>query len=512
MKKLFYIIGVAFLLGACESILDLEPKNAVTFDHYFRNERDLEALTAQMHSDLRTAFATVTYQENIGMKIDYVKNGDLEKLRSYNANLITSRYSQQKWRFYYNVLNLADLFLDNYKRAEGVTPSRANFYCGQCYFARALCYLRLAQTWGDAVITKGSMYTDKYAKSPATEVIDTAIAAAEKAYRLLPKYSEMRNSANKSLVSKQYGCKGSAAGVLVQLYAWKGTVLGDRKALKTAVQWADKLLEERFRDEVGHYEMAKTPEDVCVNELKRRGNETVFELEISYTDNTVYATFLPATNLIGWPVIRNKNAADITDNAYGIYTGSVNQMYERTDLRREAYFYKPDDADRNIADLAYLYKWRYVLYRESSVGQASFVNYDANRVMIRLADIYLLRAECKAKSGDLAGAKEDLNVIRRRAQATEYPEAHNDVDTRDGLVWAIFRERERELLYEGHRYYDVVRNYYYNPEFLKELSADFPKLTENDVKNGAFYLPVPETAFSYNDLMLQNVYWLSKMK
>lgn len=316
MKKLICILSLALLLGACESILDLEPKNSVTFDHYFRNERDLEAVTAEMHSLLRTALCPVNYQTHIGMKLDFIRGGsEYLKLRRLEPSIIAARTKQEKWKPYYNVLHIADLFLDNYRRAEGVAPSRVNFYSGQCYFARAVCYWKLAQIWGDAVITRGSMYVDKYAKSPAAEVVDTAIASAERAYRLLPEYGNMKNANKKQLLSKQYGCKGSAAGVLVHLYAWKGTVFGDKEALKKAVAWADTLTDPA---KMSDYDLAENPEEVCTRELQRRGNGSVFELEISYTDNSTYSTFLPGAFLVGWPVLRNTEATDIINNTYGL--------------------------------------------------------------------------------------------------------------------------------------------------------------------------------------------------
>ena len=74
----------------------------------------------------------------------------------------------------------------------------------------------------------------------------------------------------------------------------------------------------------------------------------------------------------------------------------------------------------------------------------------------------------------------------------------------------VFREREKELLLEGQRYYDVVRNG--NDYVRRELSEGFAALTDTDIANGALYLPVPRTAFTDNDLMIQNTYWLSKMK
>lgn len=509
MKKLFYIFVLMILAVACDSALDLQPKNSVTFDHYFRNEKDLEALVVQMEGDLRNVLGKVSYQEHMGMKIDRVHGSSTSftKLRNLDPSVIVNKTSQQQWKSFYNVLSLTDLFLDNYKKAEGVSQARYDFWLGQTYFIRAVCYLNLVRTWGDCVITKGSRYTGKYAKSPATEVLDTAIVSAERAYRLLPKYSDLRGTSNRKMLSKQYGCKGSAAGILTHLYAWKGGVFRDEEATRRAISWADTLLDPAYEAKVGKYIMAADPEEVCQKVMQRGSDESIFEAEINYTDNSSYGIFLPGYYLIGWPVKKNTNAADIIDVTYGIYTSTVNQMYERSDKRRTAYFYNPDETGLNVAGLAYLYKWRYTLYRESAT-EIYLVGMDANRVLIRLADIRLLRAECRARLNDLAGAKADLNIIRNRAGATEYPDATGDEGGRNGMLRAVFKEREKELLYEGHRYYDVVRNGYYRTE----LSEAFAALSDADVQNGALYLPVPETAFSYNDLMIQNTYWLSKMK
>ena len=71
-------------------------------------------------------------------------------------------------------------------------------------------------------------------------------------------------------------------------------------------------------------------------------------------------------------------------------------------------------------------------------------------------------------------------------------------------VKEIYKEREKELIMEGQRYYDAVRNGY-----LKELSDEYGALTDTDIKNGALYLPVnSNTLLKKNPLMTQNTYWL----
>ena len=71
-----------------------------------------------------------------------------------------------------------------------------------------------------------------------------------------------------------------------------------------------------------------------------------------------------------------------------------------------------------------------------------------------------------------------------------------------------FREREREMFFDGERYYDIVRNGYYTlPGMISEV---FEQLTEQDVKDGALYVPIMDTEMQRNTLMRQNPYWLAR--
>lgn len=506
MKKLIYIIACGLVSLSCD--LNLEPKNAKTFEHFFQSESDLYSLVAQMHGDMRATMAKVTYHEHMGAEVDYVRPGaDYNKLRELDKNIITGRSSQQQWKSYYNVLTLADLFMDNYYKVTNISQSSLDFCVGQCQFIRAVNYFTLTRTWGSAVITKGSTYSDKYAKSEAQVVLDTAIYYAKEAYRLLPKYSDMRGINGRVLTSKQYGCKGSAAALLAHMYAWKGTLYKDIKSTELAVEWADKLLNSENIDEVGVYTMAADSKAVCEKTMQRMDPESIFEIEINYFESD-YAMFVLGSHMLSYPVKLNSAPEDVLNSTYGMTLSYVNGLYGQEDKRRAEYFYRIDDSSiGNSLGLAYLYKWRYAKNVEAGAGlPAAFKNLDCNKIVFRLADIYLLRAECNAKLGRDGLAITDLNVVRQRAGANIFPDVTKD-ETASGLKKLIFREREKELLLEGHRYYDVIRNGYVH----EELSEAFRSLSQSDIDRGALYLPTPQSAFTNNDKMKQNEYWQSKM-
>jgi hypothetical protein len=115
-------------------------------------------------------------------------------------------------------------------------------------------------------------------------------------------------------------------------------------------------------------------------------------------------------------------------------------------------------------------RWR--LWTEPSayhVGRRSTAKYNGERVdifdgygyyffhaplvFLRAGEVILNRAEALAKLGQDAPALADLNVIRDRAGLSPLSGL-----TGQALFDAIFLERRRELAFEGHAYYDYMRN------------------------------------------------------
>ena len=74
--------------------------------------------------------------------------------------------------------------------------------------------------------------------------------------------------------------------------------------------------------------------------------------------------------------------------------------------------------------------------------------------VIRLAELYLIRAEARAKKAtpDLAGAVSDLNIVRARAEVPAFTGA-----TQAEVIQAIEDENSLEFAFESHRWFDLVR-------------------------------------------------------
>jgi hypothetical protein len=132
------------------------------------------------------------------------------------------------------------------------------------------------------------------------------------------------------------------------------------------------------------------------------------------------------------------------------------------------------------------------VYKKSQEGQYTEVGswtsgYTANGYrMIRFADILLLQAECMIETGNLAGALENINLIRNRAanpagfvknadgtNAANYVIApYTTLGTPDNARAILRMERKLELGMEGHRYFDLQRWGIVVPELNRILAYE----------------------------------------
>lgn len=72
--------------------------------------------------------------------------------------------------------------------------------------------------------------------------------------------------------------------------------------------------------------------------------------------------------------------------------------------------------------------------------------------LIRIAELYLIRAEARAQQNKLVDAAADLNAVRTRADV-----GVTSATTQSALIQAIEDENAIEFAFEAHRWFDLVR-------------------------------------------------------
>lgn len=512
MRYFISCLALSLLATACN--LDYTSTNAINYSNAFNRESELNATTVSIHFYLNNCLESSSILTQVGLIADETTYSD--ELREWNPRTVIG--GNYDWKPLYNVIYEANLLLENIGRTQGLTDERRAYHVGQAQFALGFAYFTLSRAFGLAVIPESTSAIRQYPLSSMLQVIDKAIYHAEQAYSVLPTYDKLRNLSGATVSSKQFASKGNSAALLAHLYAWKGSMIelyglsgaSAQEAYRKSVDYASVLI----NGQAGNYSLLSSPEELCkrLSDPAADNPEEIFSLVYDKTrsNNSVSHNEVAALYCT-WPVDKTLSLGDITNAPFRLLASTVRSLYpDAGDARRTAFFYEADQTHEVAGkDYAIPYKFRNAIFVNdaSSSSGLSFVSIDANYVYWRLADIYLLRAECYAKLGETGSATSDLNRIRQRAGATAYP-ASGESDLKE----AIFHEREREFLLENDsRYYDILRNGYQTTK----LQGKFQQLTATDIAGGALNLPVPSAAFQdktgkiINGSILQRKYWVS---
>jgi len=125
--------------------------------------------------------------------------------------------------------------------------------------------------------------------------------------------------------------------------------------------------------------------------------------------------------------------------------------------------------------------YRFSKYQFSRTGTNCCFYSSVDLVLIRLGEIYLMRAEAKLRNGDNAGALADVNTLRtsRNARPAQTPQALTSID-----LDVLFRETGFELYWEGLR-----RNYQIR---FGKYEGNWTGKSDSDVHKRLF--PIPQRA------------------
>jgi hypothetical protein len=133
----------------------------------------------------------------------------------------------------------------------------------------------------------------------------------------------------------------------------------------------------------------------------------------------------------------------------------------------------------------FLYKWK------TNISQ--FGGGTDNNVLLRLADIILLKAEASNNLGQTAAAIPLVNQIRARVKLPAIT-----VSSQTDVALAILTERRMELAFEGHRWNDLLRfGAQYTITLIKSQVDPFGKPLNFPINQAKLLLPVP-----YNEIQL----------
>ena len=121
--------------------------------------------------------------------------------------------------------------------------------------------------------------------------------------------------------------------------------------------------------------------------------------------------------------------------------------------------------------------------------------------IIRLADVYLMRAEALAELNENPGlANQDINALRSRVGMANFDGASLSMDA---FRTALLKERAVELYMEGHRFFDLTRFGVYDEYCSNVLGATSSQYVQGAIgqrqpEDYTWPIPISETAANSN--------------
>ena len=434
--KLLFFACFVLLFVACEDQLNIEPAQSISGDFAVTSESNIENILIGVYDE---AGQGPSYGGQIHVISELIGNDGqvnwggtfLAPAEIINRSILPDNgFVGGLWNNAYEVINQANLVIENIAIVTSDAAKKDRLE-GEARFLRALNYFDLANHFsagGKGVPLRTSGILDysqdlSIARASSTDIYNLVISDLEAAISLL--------SGNNSFFADKYSAQGLLARV--QLY------LGN---YAEALAAANDVIEQS-----GH-SLASDYSGAFNNDAD--GTEDLFSFQVtSQTGTNSMITFFASEGNGG-------RGGDIS------VSDAYTSLFEAGDARGSFFYTSPDNGNRLTS---------------------KYTNQFGNVPVLRLAEMYLIRAEANFELGSAVGndPTQDVNVVRARAGASLLSNVQKA---------NILNERQLELAFEGHFIHDVKRT----QGMAGTFNYDDPKLV----------LPIPQAEMDTNPLMEQN--------
>lgn len=467
MKKYIYILLCLVGLTSCEKFLSEDPKSVLTPENGYQTPDDWQKTLNAAYGMLQKVFVgknTITLAE---FGTDEVEPYDLSwaayaELKNYTFSG-GHPFLADHYRVTYEGVKRSNAVID--MPAGAVDAALHATMVAQAKFLRAIYYFDLVRMYGGVPLwTKSSIEKDEIMKPRATvdqvyELIVQDLKDAEK--DLPPTWNEP-------------GDKGRATAYAAQAFLARSLLQWGKP--EEALVYCNKL--------DGKFHLYPALKDIFDPKNKNAEYENIFEVQFRHSgswgqEGSIQHSYWGPRD-VGGPV---------NFGGWGGF-GATQYLYDSfddSDKRKQAFFLtefngviQSPPANNKFFDPVY--------------GN-EIEDDDLNFILIRYADVLLMKAEALNSIGDMGQEKYDaLNAVRSRANLSPITMAQNL--SKDEFAEILLEERLHEFCFEHMRRWDLIRF-----GKLKEYLKDHVGINIQDYH---VLYPIPNDAVDANDAITEN--------
>lgn len=513
MKSIKIIFGICIIwcINACQT-LDLNPLDAGASGNWFSSETEIEMSLKGLY---RHDFWTTQFS-NIWDDDGQNRN----TLAEITAGTVNSNWATAKdyWDIAYRNIARANTILERMDQAVSdgiISTEQARQYAAEALFIRGSMYARLVFFFGDVVYTETTLDLDEayqLGRTPKSEIIPNIYRDYDEAAEVLPIEYHPNVSARAT--------KGAAYAMKARFALYMGD-------WEIAAEAAKKCID------LGVYEMHPDYHDLFLP-TTANSSEGIFTLPYSVELGQMLSTSMVqarttrnaggfASNYPSWellcaylctdglpidesPLFNPRNPFENRDPRLAATivefgTEHLGFIYDPHPDARQVLNTNTGTMQTNNDNRAVTIHASYNgLVRRKGVDMSwtasNGFRSDPDKIIIRLADVYLIYAEAKIELNEIDQSVRDaINTVRARAygvthtNTSAYPAV--TASTQTELRKAIRFERRMEFPYEGLRYMDLIRWRLAEKVFNQASYGllDPPELAARVINQGLWFFP-----------------------
>ena len=461
------VLALTLLAGqSCKKFLDVKPKDIVIDKDFFEDFYDADYALRGAYAGLQPLVESMFVTGE--MRADLVKPGlgadtSLMELAEHRVTP-TNKYTN--WNVYYDLINRANYLIKYIPRVpndpNNFTKANARQYVGEAYFLRAFAYFYLVRNFGRVplAVTPTDSIQNIVNLPPASEdvILDTLEANLTAALTMVGDVILIRQP-NLNLSESADGRRtravtGNVNTLLADIYLWRHKY----ELANAAIQKVYNLGKHSL------YGTAAAANFFDIFYATDHVSEPIFHINFNYNFRETHPMMMLTSDDPAWG---GKYMIAPADQIAGNWNNTLIQSGDTLrvvgDVRGFGAAWAGSKPYYNNFNSPNKVIWKYLGLGRILPSTLSIIppirqpyRSDAIWQGYRFAECIMMKAEALNRIGDKAGAITQINRIRSRYGPTDVIPVTVSSTTEE-IEDYIFKERARELAFEGKRWFDLLR-------------------------------------------------------